>query len=805
MTAEAKQGGVWRWLERAAVVAALAATVWFYHWTVAANDGFEDWGDVDYFRLMVRGWKKGHLHLDTEPRPELLALADPYDPAQNAGLKLGDASLYKGKYYIYFGPVPALTLMWPWGAITGQELKMGTAALVFATVAFLAASALWLALRRRYFPASSWLTAPLGVLALGFGTHLLAVAQRPSIWELPIAAGVAWTTLAVLCAYAAIHGRRPLLAMAGAGLCLGLAVGSRPSCLLAAPVLLAPVWIAWRRRQAGRDWWRLGLAAAGPLAACGLALMAYNYARFENPLEFGQRYQLSGAYEGKLVHFSLRFLLHNLSVYFLQPLQWSGDFPYAQAQGIEITHIKDYFGTEEVAGLLVSLPFFWFALALPLAWWRREAGERGGLTATIGALAGYALPVTLVINCYFSTCARYQTDFATMLGVMALTGLLALERWAQARPWTRGATGCLAVAAVATTVVLGCLMAFDYHGRLLRRTSPEIWTKLDRGTHDWVRRIGGLVSEPRGPRVLKVRFRVRPVGTVETIWQGADRQVDERVLVEHIGEQKIRFGYRRGTGAERWSVPLAWKPGHTHTVELQVPSLYGPVRAGWWGRVEARLAFRERTAVAIWFSGGRALSAIVEPLGPEVATGGAVGADFSGEVRNSYTRWFRFDEVQTGAFAEPHAPRGGTLRMEVWPAPGMDELGEPLFAAGAHYRSTIVVLREVDGGYRINYDNYGVSITQSDLVPKKAGGYLIELELPNFRPEKYGVEHTGDVVIRVDGREVLRTRQVAFDFPWGEESIASNPFGTTCGPEFRGWVRDVRFVRPAAATVPSAP
>ncbi len=798
MSANARSDGVWRWLERAAVAAAMAVTVWFYHWTVAANDGFEDWGDIDYFRLMVRGWNKGQLHLDTVPRPELLALADPYDPAQNEGLKLGDASLYKGKYYIYFGPVPALTLMWPWGAITGQEMKMGEAALVFAVLAFGAASALWLAVRRRYFPESAWCTAPLGVLALGFGTHLLAVAQRPLIWELPIAAGVAWTTLAVLCAYAAIHGRRPLLAMAGAGLCLGLAVGSRPSCLLAAPVLLAPLWLAWRRPQAGREWWRLGLAAAGPLAACGLALMAYNYARFENPLEFGQRYQLSGAYEGKLVHFSLRFLLHNLSVYFFQPLLWSGDFPYAQAQGIEITHIKDYFGTEEVAGLLVTLPFFWFALALPLVWWRRAADERAGLAATLAAVAGYAVPVTLVINCYFSTCARYQTDFAVILGVVALTGLLGLERWAQARTAWRWTIRGVAAGAIAATLVLGALMAFDYHSRLLRRTSPEIWAKLDRGTHEWVRRIGGVLAEPTGPRVLKVRFQARPAGTVETFWQASDGRADERVLVGHIGEQLIRFGYRRGSDPVRWGVPLKWKSGHTHTVEVQVPSLYGPARDGWWGRVQGRLAFRERTAVAVWFSGGRALSTIAEPWAPDIRPGGAVGTDFSGEVRKLYPRWFRFDEVQTGWFAEPHAPRGGTLRMEVWPAPGMDELGEPLFAVGAHYRSTIVVMREVEGGYRFNYDNYGVSITQSELVPKKAGGYVVELELPNFRPEKYGVEHTGDVVIRVDGREVLRTRQVAFEFPWGAESIASNPFGTTCGPEFRGWVREVRFVRPAA-------
>ncbi len=84
---------VGRWSARGLAFAALALAVWFLHWTVAANGGFDDWGEADYYQLLVRGWKKGQLHLDKAPAPELLALADPYDPAQNGPHRLGDAKL----------------------------------------------------------------------------------------------------------------------------------------------------------------------------------------------------------------------------------------------------------------------------------------------------------------------------------------------------------------------------------------------------------------------------------------------------------------------------------------------------------------------------------------------------------------------------------------------------------------------------------------------------------------------------------------------------------------------------------------
>jgi hypothetical protein len=228
-------------------------------------------------------------------------------------------------------------------------------------------------------------------------------------------------------------------------------------------------------------------------------------------------------------------------------------------------------------------------------------------------------------------------------------------------------------------------------------------------------------------------------------------------------------------------------------VNIQVPSLYVPGDAAGWNAITGRFAFRERTAVAVWFSAGRALGLVVEPLAGPYQPGGRVGEDFSGEVRSHASRLFRADEIAAGGLVAPEKKRGGVLRFRLILPSTLHQAGEPLYASGAQYRSSIVFVRAAEGGVKFGYENFGGETVESELVRHKPDGYRVELILPNFRPEAFGEEHTGDVILRIDGREVLRTRQVAYPSPWGDESYGRNPFGTTCAAEFRGWMLDARW------------
>src|SRR5271170_7732742 len=102
--------------------AALAACAALLFWiangaSVLEREPGEAWHHYEY---LVDGFLHGHASLSVQPAPQLLALADPYDPAQNGPWRLWDASLYHGKFYLYFGPTPVL-LMFPWRVLTGHE------------------------------------------------------------------------------------------------------------------------------------------------------------------------------------------------------------------------------------------------------------------------------------------------------------------------------------------------------------------------------------------------------------------------------------------------------------------------------------------------------------------------------------------------------------------------------------------------------------------------------------------------------------------------------------------------------------
>ena len=66
-----------------------------------------------YYNFLTKSLAQGHLDIGISPSKELLALANPYDPkGRDPNFYLLDASLYQGKYFLYFGITPVLTFFY---------------------------------------------------------------------------------------------------------------------------------------------------------------------------------------------------------------------------------------------------------------------------------------------------------------------------------------------------------------------------------------------------------------------------------------------------------------------------------------------------------------------------------------------------------------------------------------------------------------------------------------------------------------------------------------------------------------------
>ncbi|MBN1405562.1 MAG: hypothetical protein JW946_03500, partial [Candidatus Omnitrophica bacterium] len=86
---------------------------------------------ADYYNALAAAFFSRRTNLLITPPKELLTLKDPYDPSLNELYRMHDLSLYKGKYYLYFGAAPVLTLFMPLRIIFGRYIPQDLATVIF--------------------------------------------------------------------------------------------------------------------------------------------------------------------------------------------------------------------------------------------------------------------------------------------------------------------------------------------------------------------------------------------------------------------------------------------------------------------------------------------------------------------------------------------------------------------------------------------------------------------------------------------------------------------------------------------------
>ncbi len=479
-------------------IGVVATYVWFVsvgRWT--------DWPKTtSYYQQLADAFGHGQVSLLEQPDPALLKLADPYQLSNRQNIAYPwDVVLYQGKFYLYWGPAPALILT---GVHFLYKPEIDDQVLVFAFVtgAFIFSSQFILQLRKHLFPSLGWPYVIPGILLAGFANPMPWLLNRPAVYEAAIASGQFFLMASLFLIFTALGTpRRGVWKLALSGVCLALAVASRASLALAAGFLvLMAAWYIYRGSRkflAGT----LRLAALAAPLAIGLGGVGwYNEIRFGSWLEFGFQYQLTGM-NTHVQTFSPANLLINLHNYLLNPYRTLPIFPYIKPNWgghfifFPISSPSNYY-SEQVSGLLVTVPYILLA-AIPIlyllriAWHAiRRSGEENPSIRSVGGdglfnwtvlcLSGAAIMAFGPILLFIAATMRYLGDAVPLLVLLSTLGFWLVVQFLSGKPVARGWFVTLVIVLTVFSALVSLLLAVTGYESRFENLNPVLFAQLTR-------------------------------------------------------------------------------------------------------------------------------------------------------------------------------------------------------------------------------------------------------------------------------------------------------------------------------------
>ncbi|MDR0307807.1 MAG: hypothetical protein LBI42_13360 [Chitinispirillales bacterium] len=246
-----------------------------------------------YNKYLVDALIAGRAHLEAGNPEKMLNAQRPYDLRwldENGYERsvdwFGDWVYYKGKFYSYFGVVPALMLYVPYKMITGNYLSNHGGIFLFVAFSVVLMARLWRFLVKKYMPGTNFVFHLLSFFTLFFASGLFAPLRFTRFYSIVSAAGFMFVIAGILLLFESVKREKPDRSkLFFASMCLALAVGCRPNLLFVS--LLVPVFL-WKYRL----WKQLPLIII-PYVMVAIPMGLYNLARFDSFFDFGVKYNMT--------------------------------------------------------------------------------------------------------------------------------------------------------------------------------------------------------------------------------------------------------------------------------------------------------------------------------------------------------------------------------------------------------------------------------------------------------------------------------------------------------------------------------
>jgi hypothetical protein len=440
-----------RWGTVAAVLAVLAAYVWFgsggswsfrrVPWERTSKQNFTE----RYYAGLAEGFLRGQLSLPYPVQPAWKSVLNAYDMRERDkhGLawEMWDASFYRGQFYLYFSPVPVVLFYVPFRILARGYPPDTLAATFFASWAFLAA----VAFARRAMPAPR-IPFPLWVLLIGLANVVPYTLRTVRAYEVAVMTGMAMSASFAYALLRFVDTRKTIHAFWMATW-LALAIATRPNLIV---LIAVAVLVLWRH-------WRAMLVAAIPLAVVAVALGLYDFARFGNPLELGMTYQISYVPMWRVAPCSLcdiptavRFVNGVMHYVFWTP-RFASELPFVSAQLHVLDPAVSYAGgAEPVIGVAALNPLTLLATLFLIVRGRDSLRELSARRGVVAVMAGAWLVLFGLATCRWFT-ARYALDFMMLMTAASAVVLDDVATTVRARFVVVAIAAC----AIAVSVLLG--------------------------------------------------------------------------------------------------------------------------------------------------------------------------------------------------------------------------------------------------------------------------------------------------------------------------------------------------------------
>jgi hypothetical protein len=758
-------------------LACVAVFVWLGKSTDESATAYKFRGQQsDYYNLLVDGFQAGHTHLALPVHPDRLSP----DPAvRDRAPRALDASLYAGRYYLFYGVGPAVLVLWPYSALTGHDLSLNVPTVAFATLGFLLSLAWYRRVKAGWFPRAGKACDFSAVLLLAFATGTLFLVRRSFFYELPLALAYACLAAFALAVTAAL--RAPADAgrwLATGSVALGVAVSGHPNLVLLTPLLALVAWWVWsagpRDRARGV---RLALVTVLPAAALGAGLAAYNYVRFGSILEFGFNY-------GENVFFTTGeravgwdFLWPNFRWYYLTPPSFLPYFPFLYPLDGSFRP-PGYHGIEAIHG---QFAFTLFAgwLAAALLWHRRALAWPRDLRRLVAVLSAAGVISALCLMSFGIRANRYLVDFQFPA---ALVAILVLGRLAEcARPGRLWRTATLLGACTLGTANLLCaIQQFDEFRNTRRASFAQLSAWLNPSWQSWEK--FGVVSA--GYPEFTVRFPVVTHARIEPLLTTGVPLYTDSVYVALHPNGFIEFlADHHGYGGPRSGL-IPFESGRPYRLKIELGSLLPPLADPYNQRFEPTSIRAHKNRVRITFDGRVVLDQMMSffeaapwdrQFGLNRRTYNAYSTTFSGQIDD--LTWQPYNLSPREPFTQ------GVVRIALAAADGVRS-PQPVLASGRTGAGSLLLLQPVgERRWRFAVDEWSRGLLTGPEFELPAEAWQIDVVLGPLVPDPHRATLARQLIVLDGERELARfTLNLHLD-TFHELLVGLNSAGFSTTPE----------------------